>query len=70
MTSSSGAASRLADALFEAELVDVLRIRTVPILLGEGRAIAPPAANGTMLHLDKIDRETSGHTAMQYSVQR
>ena len=61
---------RLADALFEAGLVDVLRIRTVPILLGEGRAIAPPAANGTMLHLDKIDRETSGHTAMQYSVQR
>ena len=50
--------------------MDVLRIRTVPILLGEGRAIAPPAANGTMLLRDKIDRETSGHTAMQYSVQR
>jgi dihydrofolate reductase len=59
---------KLTDALFVAGLVDVLRIRTVPILLGEGLAIAPPAASGTMQRLDRVNTYPSGHTVVQYSL--
>jgi dihydrofolate reductase len=57
----------LTDALFRARQVDVLRLRTVAVLLGEGRSFAPEGLGDLKLSLQHVRSYPSGHVVMQYS---
>ena len=56
----------LTDALFRAREVDVLRLRTVAFLLGEGRSFAPDGMGELKLSLQHAYAYPSGHIVMQY----
>jgi dihydrofolate reductase len=58
----------LTDALFRAGLVDVLRLRTLPVLLGEGRSIAPADLPQTPLTLQRAETYEGGMLSLTYSV--
>lgn len=58
----------LADALFEAGLVDELRLRTVPVLIGEGRSFTPGGLGERRLELDHVVTHPSGHVGASYRV--
>jgi len=57
----------LTDALFRAGEVDVLRLRTVPVLLGEGRSFVPGDLGEEKLSLQTVESHPSGHIVMQYA---
>ena len=57
----------LADALFEAGLVDGLRLRLVPVLIGAGRPFTP-APLERRLALDHTVAHPSGHVTLAYEV--
>ncbi|HKH08815.1 MAG TPA: dihydrofolate reductase family protein [Agromyces sp.] len=56
----------LADALFEAGLVDELRLRIVPVLIGTGRSFTPAGLGERRLHLDRVVTHPSGHVGSTY----
>jgi len=56
----------LADALFEAGLVDELRLRVVPILIGAGRSFTPERLGERRLDLDRVVSHPSGHVGVSY----
>ncbi|RXZ47239.1 reductase [Agromyces fucosus] len=56
----------LADALFRAGLVDVLRLRVVPVLIGAGRPFTPADLGDRPLELDDVARHPSGHLGLTY----
>lgn len=56
----------LADALLEAGLVDELRLRVVPVLIGSGRSFTPPALGDRRLELDHVASHPSGHVGLSY----
>lgn len=56
----------LADALLEAGLVDELRLRVVPVLIGAGRSFTPEALGERRLALDRVVSHPSGHVDMTY----
>ena len=58
----------LADSLFDAGLVDVLRLRIVPTLLGSGRGIAPATLTPTSLELTASQVHPGGQITLQYAV--
>ena len=58
----------LADALFVAGLVDGLRLRVVPVLIGEGRSFTPAKLGERRLALDHMVSHPSGHVGMEYRV--
>ena len=58
----------LADALFEAGLVDQLRLRLVPVLIGEGRSFTPARLGERRLSLDHTVQQPSGHVTLAYEV--
>ncbi|MDQ0893876.1 dihydrofolate reductase family protein [Agromyces ramosus] len=58
----------LADALLEAGLVDELRLRTVPILIGEGRSFTPATLGSRRLELEGVTPHTSGYVGISYRV--
>ncbi|MDR6905999.1 dihydrofolate reductase [Agromyces sp. 3263] len=58
----------LADALFAAGLVDDLRLRVVPVLIGEGRSITPVGLGERRLELDHVATHPSGHLGLSYRV--
>jgi dihydrofolate reductase len=58
----------LVDDLFAAGLVDVLRLRIVPRLLGEGRSIAPASLGLTSLELTGSQVHPGGQVTLQYAV--
>ena len=58
----------LADALFEAGLVDVLRLRVVPVLIGDGRSFTPATLGERRLALDHVVSHPSGHIGIDYRV--
>lgn len=57
----------LTDALFRARQVDVLRLRTVPVLLGEGRSFAPDGLGELKLSLQQVKSHPCGLVVVQYS---
>lgn len=61
---------QLTDALFAAGLVDVLRLRIVPLLLGSGRPVAPPVAGRVPLELVASHRDGHGIVTDEYRVLR
>ena len=58
----------LADALLEAGLVDELRLRVVPVLIGAGRSFTPEGLGERRLELDHIVSHPSGHVGVTYRV--
>ncbi|WP_062522630.1 dihydrofolate reductase family protein [Demequina silvatica] len=58
----------LAGALFQAELVDVVRLRVVPVLIGEGRTATPGLRHPRTLSPVEIDALPSGHVTLVYDV--
>ncbi|WP_157156196.1 dihydrofolate reductase family protein [Diaminobutyricimonas sp. LJ205] len=56
----------LADALLEAGIVDELRLRVVPVLIGEGRSFTPAKLGERRLALDHVVAHPSGHVGMNY----
>lgn len=58
----------LADALLEAGLVDELRLRVVPVLIGEGRSFTPATLGQRRLELVNVVSHPSGHVGMAYRV--
>lgn len=58
----------LSTALPAAGLVDVVRVRTVPVLLGAGLPWAPAVDGGIRLALDTVSSHPGGHTVVQYTV--
>jgi dihydrofolate reductase len=58
----------LADALFAAGLVDDLRLRVVPVLIGEGRSFTPSDLGERRLELDHVATHPSGHLGLSYRV--
>jgi len=59
---------QLTDALFESGLVNTLRVRVIPTLLGSGRALAPSSVHRTRLRLQHIDSDAGGVITQQYEV--
>lgn len=57
----------LTDALFRAREVDVLRLRMLPRLLGEGRSFAPAGIGDLELALEHVRPYPGGHVVVQYS---
>jgi dihydrofolate reductase len=57
---------QLADALFEAGLVDELRLRVVPVLIGAGRSFTPGALGQRPLALVNATTHPSGHVSLHY----
>jgi len=60
----------LADALFEAGLVDQLRLRVVPVLIGAGRSFTPDRLGERRLALDHTGQQPSGHVTLAYEVRQ
>jgi len=58
----------LTDSLFAAGVVDVLRLRVVPRLLGSGRGVAPAGIALTELTLTASRAHAGGHVTLQYEV--
>ena len=58
----------LADALFEAGLVDQLRLRLVPVLIGAGRSFTPARLGERRLTLRHTVPHASGHVTLAYEV--
>jgi dihydrofolate reductase len=58
----------LADALFEAGLVDRLRLRIVPVLIGAGRSFTPDRLGERRLTLDHTMSFPTAHVTLTYEV--
>jgi len=56
----------LADALFAAGLVDEVRLRVVPVLIGSGRSFTPRGLGERPLALDHAYTHPSGHVSLHY----
>ncbi|WP_243228636.1 dihydrofolate reductase family protein [Microbacterium sp. CIAB417] len=56
----------LTDALFELDLVDELRLRVVPVLIGKGRSFTPAALSQRRLELVRVVSHPSGHIGITY----
>ena len=58
----------LTDELFARHLVDRLRLRMVPALLGTGRRFTPTSLGLARLHLDHVQVHPSGQVTLDYRV--
>lgn len=58
----------LTDALFAAGLVDELRLRVVPAVIGAGRSFTPAGVGERRLRLDEVIAYPGGLVTMQYAV--
>lgn len=59
---------QLTDALFTAGLLDELRLRIVPALIGAGRSFTPDALDQRRLELHHATTYPSGHVLLHYRV--
>lgn len=58
----------LTEALFSAGVVDRLRLRIVPVLIGAGRSLAPTIAGNRTLKLESALSYPRGHVALSYAL--
>jgi dihydrofolate reductase len=60
----------LTEALFEAGLVNQLRLRVVPVLIGAGRSFTPGRLGERRLALDHTVQQPTGHVTLAYEVRQ
>jgi dihydrofolate reductase len=60
----------LTEQLFEADLVDVVRLILLPVVLGTGRGVFPPTFGGARLRLERSGTFDSGLVVLEYAVAR
>jgi dihydrofolate reductase len=58
----------LTESLFEAHLVDVVRLVLLPVVLGTGRGVFPPSVAGARLRLERSNTFDDGLVALEYTV--
>jgi dihydrofolate reductase len=58
----------LTESLFDENLIDVLRLRVVPVLVGAGRSIAPSDLDRTKLQLLSSRTYSRGHVSLTYAL--
>ncbi len=58
----------LTEALFDENLVDVLRLRIVPVLVGAGRTVAPSDLDLTKVQLLSSRVYSRGHISLAYAL--
>lgn len=58
----------LTETLFDENLVDLLRLRIVPVLVGAGRSITPADLDLTKLQLVESRAYPRGHVSMTYAL--
>ncbi len=61
---------KLTETLFRAGIVDVLRLRTVPKLIGDGRTVTPKELEMQPMKLDRIRHYPKGLVNHQYLLKR
>lgn len=61
---------KLTDALFQADEVDQLRLRIVPVLIGDGLRFTPAGLGQQQLTLKSSTPQPSGHINHSYSINR
>ncbi|WP_062463895.1 dihydrofolate reductase family protein [Demequina soli] len=59
---------QLAGALLQAELVDRVRLRIVPVLIGEGRTATPGLRHPRTLRLTEVETFPGGRLTLDYDV--
>lgn len=59
---------KLTEALFRAKLVDRLRLRSVPVLIGAGRSVAPADLGQTTMKLVTAKGFPRGHVLQDYAL--
>jgi len=60
----------LTEELFEADLVDIVRLVIVPTVLGAGRSVFPPTIAGTRLRVLRTGTFDEGLVAIEYQIDR
>lgn len=60
----------LTEELFEADLVDIVRLVVVPKVLGAGRGVFPPTFAGTRLRMLRTGSYDEGLVAIEYAIDR
>ena len=60
----------LTEELFEADLVDIVRLVIVPSVLGAGRSVFPPTFAGTQLRVLRTGTFDDGLVAIEYGIDR
>jgi len=60
----------LTEELFEADLVDIVRLVIVPSVLGAGRSVFPPTFAGTRLRVLRTGTFDDGLVAIEYGIDR
>jgi len=58
----------LTESLFDENLIDILRLRIVPVLVGAGRSITPSDLDRTKLQLVASRAYPRGHVSMTYAL--
>jgi dihydrofolate reductase len=58
----------LTESLFEAGLVDVVRLVQLPLVIGAGRGVFPPTLAGARLRLERSNTFDDGLVALEYAV--
>jgi len=58
----------LTEALFDDNLIDVLRLRIVPVLVGSGRSVTPSDLDHTKLQLVTSRAYPRGHMSITYAL--
>ena len=61
---------QLTETWFRAGLVDVLRLRTVPKLIGDGRTVTPKDLELQPMKLDRVRHYPKGLVTHQYVLER
>jgi dihydrofolate reductase len=60
----------LTEELFDADLVDIVRLVIVPTVLGAGRSVFPPTFAGTRLRVLRTGTFDEGLVAIEYGIDR
>lgn len=60
--------ARLAASLFEAGLVDILRLAVAPVVIGQGRRLLPPSSADAGMRLVSHESTPTGLLVLEYDV--
>ena len=59
---------QLAESLMVANVVDILRLRIVPVLIGNGRSFTPTTLTQHPMMLENVHQHPTGHVTLTYQL--